>query len=87
MLTGNLEGEKMVQSNETMKLQQRLEELCMELLKATHDLALAKSKKHELETKLKESQQVIKVLTIGAEKVTKMINFGKLSGNKTGTWL
>ena len=84
VLTGTLEEENKRQSSEVIKLQQKLDGVYKELEEKIHELAIEKAKKYELETSLKESQHAVSVLTLGAEKVTKMINFGKINNDKKG---
>ena len=84
ILTGTLEEENKRQSSEVIKLQQKLNEVYKELEEKIHEIVIEKTEKHELETSLKESQHAVSVLTLGAEKVTKMINFGKMSDDKKG---
>ena len=82
VLAGTLEEENKRQSSEVIKLQQKLDEVYEELKEKIHELAIEKSKKHEWEINLKESQHVVHVLTLGAEKITKMINFDKINDDK-----
>ena len=67
-----------------INVQQKLDGIYKELEEKIHELAIEKVEKHELEINLKESQHAVCVLTLGAEKVTKMINFGKINDDKKG---
>ncbi|KAL5546548.1 hypothetical protein UlMin_006235 [Ulmus minor] len=83
-LTGNLEEGNQKLSSEVIKLQQKLDGAYKELEEKIHELAIEKVEKHELKSSLKETQHDVSVLTLGAEKVTKMINFGKINDDKKG---
>ncbi|KAL5578055.1 hypothetical protein UlMin_019754 [Ulmus minor] len=83
-VAGNLEEENQKLSSEVIKLQQKLDEAYKELKEKIHELAIEKAEKHELKESLKETQHAVSVLTLGAEKVTKMINFGKINDDKKG---
>ncbi|KAL5579933.1 hypothetical protein UlMin_012375 [Ulmus minor] len=83
-VTGNLKEENQKLSSEVIKLQQKLDGAYTELKERIHELTIEKAEKHELKESLKETQHAVSVLTLGAEKVTKMINFGKLNDDKKG---
>ncbi|KAL5538393.1 hypothetical protein UlMin_045754 [Ulmus minor] len=81
---GSLKEEKQKLSSEGIELQQKLDGAYKELKEKIHELAIEIAKKHELKESLKETQHDVSVLTLGAEKVTKMINFGKINNDKKG---
>ncbi|KAL5540965.1 hypothetical protein UlMin_044257 [Ulmus minor] len=66
------------------ELQQKLDGAYQELKEKIHELKIEKAEKIELKESLKESQHAVSILTLGAEKVTKMINFGKINDDKKG---
>ncbi|KAL5551486.1 hypothetical protein UlMin_001662 [Ulmus minor] len=83
-VVGNVKEENQKLSSEMIELQQKLDGAYKELKEKIHELAIEKAEKHELKESLKETQHAISVLTLGAEKVTKMINFGKINNDKKG---
>ncbi|KAL5580013.1 hypothetical protein UlMin_012455 [Ulmus minor] len=83
-VVGSLKEEKQKLSNEGIELQQKLDEAYQELKEKIHELKIEKAEKIELKESLKETQHAVSVLTLGAEKVTKMINFGKINDDKKG---
>ncbi|KAL5578304.1 hypothetical protein UlMin_020003 [Ulmus minor] len=52
--------------------------------KLSSDVIKLQQKLDEAYKELKETQHAVSILTLGAEKVTKMINFGKISDDKKG---
>ncbi|KAL5543708.1 hypothetical protein UlMin_007492 [Ulmus minor] len=83
-VAGNLKEENQKLSSESVELQQKLDVAYKELKEKIHELAIEKAEKHEIKESLKETQHAVSVLTLGAEKVTKMINFGKINDDKKG---
>ncbi|KAL5553110.1 hypothetical protein UlMin_040511 [Ulmus minor] len=83
-VVGSLNEEKQKLSSERIELQQKLDGAYQELKEKIHELAIEKAEKLELKESLKETQHAVSVLTLGAEKVTKMINFGKINDDKKG---
>ncbi|KAL5573860.1 hypothetical protein UlMin_023457 [Ulmus minor] len=83
-VVGNVKEENQKLSSEMIELQQKLDGAYKKLKEKIHELAIEKAEKHELKESLKETQHAISVLTLGAEKVTKMINFGKINNDKKG---
>ncbi|KAL5570661.1 hypothetical protein UlMin_027236 [Ulmus minor] len=83
-VVGNAKEENQKLSSEMVELQQKLDGAYQELKEKIHELAIEKAEKHELKESLKETQHAVSVLTLGAEKVTKMINFGKINDDKKG---
>ena len=83
-VVGSLKEEKQKLNNERIELQQKLDGAYQELKKKIHELEREKAEKIELKESLKETQHAVSVLTLGAEKVTKMINFGKINDDKKG---
>ena len=83
-MIGNLEEGNQKLSSEVIKLQQKLDGAYKELKEKIYELAIEKAEKHELKSTLNETQHAMSVLTLGAENVTKMINFGKINGDKQG---
>ncbi|KAL5583055.1 hypothetical protein UlMin_015497 [Ulmus minor] len=83
-VVGSLKEEKQKLSNERIELQQKLDGAYQELKEKIHELKIEKAEKIDLKESLKETQHVVSVLTLGAEKVTKMINFGKINDDKKG---
>ncbi|KAL5540061.1 hypothetical protein UlMin_045748 [Ulmus minor] len=83
-VVGSLKEEKQKLSDKGIELQQKLDGAYQELKEKIHELKIEKAEKIELKESLVESQHAVSVLTLGAEKVTKMINFGKLNDDKKG---
>ncbi|KAL5579940.1 hypothetical protein UlMin_012382 [Ulmus minor] len=83
-VVGSLKEEKHKLSSERIELQQKLDGAYQELKEKIHELAIEKAENFELKESLKETQHAVSVLTLGAEKVTKMINFGKINDDKKG---
>ncbi|KAL5563348.1 hypothetical protein UlMin_033095 [Ulmus minor] len=83
-VVGSLKEEKQKLTSERIELQQKLDGAYQELKEKLHELAIEKAEKLELRESLKETQHDVSVLTLGAEKVTKMINFGKINDDKKG---
>ncbi|KAL5573965.1 hypothetical protein UlMin_023562 [Ulmus minor] len=83
-VVGSLKEEKQKLNNERIELQQKLDGAYQELKEKIHELKIEKAEKIELKENLKETQHAVSVLTLGAEKVTKMINFGKINDDKKG---
>ncbi|KAL5540271.1 hypothetical protein UlMin_046312 [Ulmus minor] len=83
-VVGSLKKEKQKLSDKGIELQQKLDEAYQELKEKIHELKIEKTEKIELKESLKESQHAVNILTLGAEKVTKMINFGKINDDKKG---
>ncbi|KAL5539416.1 hypothetical protein UlMin_045367 [Ulmus minor] len=83
-VVGNLKEEKQKLNNERIELQQKLDGAYQELKEKIHELKIEKAEKIDLKESLKETQHAVSVLTLGAEKVTKMINFGKINDDKKG---
>ncbi|KAL5570631.1 hypothetical protein UlMin_027206 [Ulmus minor] len=83
-VVGSLKEEKHKLSSERIELQQKLDGAYQELKEKIHELAIEKAENFEFKESLKETQHVVSVLTLGAEKVTKMINFGKINDDKKG---
>ncbi|KAL5541379.1 hypothetical protein UlMin_042470 [Ulmus minor] len=83
-IVGSLKEEKQKLSDKGIELQQKLDGAYQELKEKIHELKIEKAEKIELKESLKESQHAVNILTLGAEKVTKMINFGKINDDKKG---
>ncbi|KAL5570052.1 hypothetical protein UlMin_026627 [Ulmus minor] len=83
-VVGSLKEEKQKLSDERIELQQKLDGAYQELKEKIHELKIEKAEKIKLKESLKETQHDVSVLTLGAEKVTKMINFGKINDDKKG---
>ncbi|KAL5554552.1 hypothetical protein UlMin_041953 [Ulmus minor] len=83
-VVGSLKEEKQKLSDKGIELQQKLDGAYQELKEKIHELKVEKAEKIELKESLKESQHAVNILTLGAEKVTKMINFGKINDDKKG---
>ncbi|KAL5540639.1 hypothetical protein UlMin_044453 [Ulmus minor] len=83
-VVGSLKEEKQKLSDKRIELQQKLDGAYQELKEKIHELKIEKAEKIELKESLKESQHAVNILTLGAEKVTKMINFGKINDDKKG---
>ncbi|KAL5539330.1 hypothetical protein UlMin_045962 [Ulmus minor] len=83
-VVGSLKEEKQKLSDKRIELQQKLDGAYQELKEKIHELKIEKAEKIELKESLEESQHAVSVLTLGAEKVTKTINFGKINDDKKG---
>ncbi|KAL5540704.1 hypothetical protein UlMin_045819 [Ulmus minor] len=83
-VVGSLKEEKQKLNDKRIELQQKLDGAYQELKEKIHELKIEKAEKIELKESLEESQHAVSVLTLGAEKVTKMINFGKINDDKKG---
>ncbi|KAL5546929.1 hypothetical protein UlMin_006616 [Ulmus minor] len=83
-VVGSLKEEKQKLNDKRIELQQKLDGAYQELKEKIHELKIEKAEKIELKEILEESQHAVSVLTLGAEKVTKMINFGKINDDKKG---
>ncbi|KAL5539316.1 hypothetical protein UlMin_045734 [Ulmus minor] len=83
-IVGNLKEEKQKLSDKGIELKKKLDGAYQELKEKIHELKVEKAEKIELKESLKESQHAVNILTLGAEKVTKMINFGKINDDKKG---